>query len=220
MTRNGISCAIALTALGLSACDRSLTEVVLVMASDLRPGADVDTVTTNSGPGAGAPQPFSGCFTQSSIGSFPASLALVSHGLTKSVSVTVQLSRTAAPTFTPVLVLSKTVIGIPFAEGESRMLVVNLAAKCACQGTTCPLPGVDPDCDDLEYPATVPFDSAQAPSGPESNGRCQVNSFGGGGPVPATRPLPPATTGAAGVTGTGGVMPALAGPEGGVLDGT
>ena len=61
------------------------------------------------------------------------------------------------------IVVSKTVTDMRFVAEQTRMLLLELPRSCACQGTSCPLPG-DPVCDKITNPALVPFDPALAPA--------------------------------------------------------
>jgi hypothetical protein len=67
------------------------------------------------------------------------------------------------------------------------MLVLPLLKECACVGSTCPTPGTNPNCDNIDKPAVVPFDPEVAPP---SSGMGAIQGggggpvFDGGGPVP------------------------------------
>jgi len=93
------------------------------------------------------------------LGAFPISMG-VQASQTEVFSARVQLFRSANPNL---VVVSRNVTGVRFVRGEVRMLVVPVKRACACQGTSCPSPGTNPDCDDLESPQTVPLDPTIAP---------------------------------------------------------
>ena len=59
----------------------------------------------------------------------------------------------------------KTVSDVRFVAGEKRMLVLPMSRACACEGTTCPLPG-NPACDSLRNPALEPLNPNVAPPSP------------------------------------------------------
>ena len=58
------------------------------------------------------------------------------------------------------------------------MLVLNVPAACACDGTNCPNPGTVPGCDDLVNPPLEPFDPDLVPPG--NSGRVRGIVPGGG----------------------------------------
>jgi len=153
----------ALLLLAVAGCHDPVTEVVLVLESDLVLPNDADTlqVATIAGPSAPAVNDFNVFTTQASLFgvAFPLSIGFSSGG-TQSFSLTVQLLRAAAGTQT--IVVSRSITNIRFVAQETMMLVVPLFRACACQGTSCPNPG-DPDCDNLASPALEPFDPAVAP---------------------------------------------------------
>ena len=62
----------------------------------------------------------------------------------------------------PEIVVAKTVSDVRFVAGQKRMLVLTMSRACACEGTTCPLPG-NPACDSLRNPALEPLDPNVAP---------------------------------------------------------
>jgi len=146
----------------LAGCRADLTEVALVVQSDLQVPADVEAMDVASVDGPFAPpvNPFFGG-TGVPLTPFPLSVAFASGGKTASFSVTVRLFR-AVTTGTPVLVVSRTVTDIRFVSGQTMMLVLPMNRACACQGTSCPSPG-DPECDNIEQPTLEPFDPAVAP---------------------------------------------------------
>jgi hypothetical protein len=144
--RAGWLCAL----LALAGCQDPLTEVVVVIDSDLQVPGDVDSVQ------------FRVDDTQffDNLERFPASIGVVSQGTRTAFSFHVTLGRVYPPQ-NPVI--SRSATGIRFVEGETMMLVVKLPAACACVGTNCPNPGAFPDCDNLVSPPLEPFDPAVAP---------------------------------------------------------
>jgi hypothetical protein len=148
----------------LAGCHEPLTQVVVVFQSDLQPPSEVDAldVAFIQGPYAPMVNPF---FSGNGIPlrQFPVSVGFVSGGRTQSFSIVARLFRGTSQFATPPIVVSRTVTGIPFEDQETMMFVLPLLKACSCQGTSCPNPGVNPDCDNIDKPPVVPFDPAVAP---------------------------------------------------------
>jgi hypothetical protein len=171
----------------LAGCHEDLTQVVLVVQSDLSVPNDVDgmDVTAIEGPFAPPVNPFFNQFGQT-LGPFPLSVGFQSGGLTTSFSAVVRLFRGAFSS--PTLVMSRNVTGVEFVDQQTMMLLFPMNRACACQGTSCPSPG-NPECDNVNNPELLPFDPAVAPPS------TMMGAIPGGGGVPIG-------TGAAGSTGT------------------
>jgi len=151
----------SLLLLAATGCDE-LTEVVLVVESDLTVPGEVDWFDLTIAPGPIAPIATSlFVIPGPQIQGFPLSVGFVSSGQTASFSFVARLFISAA-TSTPDLVVSRTVSDVRFAGGATRMLRLSLPRACACDGTSCPLPG-DPLCDNIRNPILEPFDPAVAP---------------------------------------------------------
>jgi hypothetical protein len=154
----------ALSLLAVAGCHDPVTEVVLVLESDVVVPLEADMLqlATIAGPSAPVLNDFNAVTTQDPLfsGAFPLSMGFGSAGATRAFSVTVQLLRNAA--FPATIVVSRTITNIRFVDQQTMMLTVPLFRACACQGTSCPNPG-DPDCDNLASPALQPFDPALAP---------------------------------------------------------
>lgn len=146
----------------LVGCRDDITEVALVVQSDLQVPAEVEAMDVAGVDGPFAP-PVNPFFSSGGVPlpAFPLSVGYGSGGRTTSFSVTVRLFR-AVTTGTPVLVVSRTVTDIRFVPGQTMMLVLPMNRACACQGTSCPSPG-DPECDNIEQPTLEPFDPTVAP---------------------------------------------------------
>jgi hypothetical protein len=147
----------------LVGCNDELTQVVLVVQSDLTIPSEVDgmDVTSIEGPFAPPVSPF--LSFGGALDAFPRSVGYQSGGVTRSFSVTVRLFRgVSQQTSTPTLIISRTVTDVSFVEGQTMMLLFPLTRACACDGTTCPSPG-NPACDNLVAPEVQPFDPAIAP---------------------------------------------------------
>ena len=171
-------------------CHEELTQVVLVVQSDLTVPSDVDgmDVSTVEGPFAPPVNPFFNQFGQT-LPPFPLSVGFQSGGGTRSFSAVVRLIRGAFST--PTLVISRTVTDVRFVDQQTVMLLFPMNRACACQGTSCPSPG-NPECDDMENPELLPFDPAVAPPS------TMMGAIPGGGPINTgtagsvgTRPPPP-----------------------------
>jgi hypothetical protein len=167
----------------LAGCRHNITEVALVVESDLNVPADVEQMDVGSVAGPFAPQVnpfFSG--TGEQIAPFPLSVGFESDGMTTTFSITVRFFK-GVTSPSPALVMSRTVTDIRFVTGQTMMLVLPMKRACACQGTSCPSPG-NPECDNIDQPALQPFDPAVAP--PSST--LGTIGTGGGG---VTRPPTP-----------------------------
>jgi hypothetical protein len=219
--------AMALAPIAAIGCAQgSVTEVVLVLTSDIAVPSDADSIQvvadfegSPSSPG-GFVQEQSGLF---GLSGFPVSVGFVSsNGDTPGFSVAIDLDRS----FTGLeqqIIVRRHLTGIAFVKGEMRMLIVPLSKACACQGTTCPNPG-NPACDDIVNPDTEPFDPARAP--PSSSAGPGIVL---GGPDAGVSPPPLRDSGSGPIVLDAGprdavTVPPDAGPpdgarEGGVTDG-
>jgi hypothetical protein len=167
----------------VAGCHDPLTQVVVVFTSDLVVPNDVDSAGVAASSGVDPPGQFS-LFT-TTISPFPLSIG-VEGEQSPVFSLSVLLTRFDLTTGTQLPVVTRNATGVRFVPQQTRMLVISLPAACACHGTTCPLPGTNPDCDTLENPETVPFDPEVAPP---SNALSQP---GGGILVrPPTKTAPP-----------------------------
>jgi hypothetical protein len=167
----------ALLPLLVAGCRRDVTEVALVVQSDLAVPADVEAMDVASIAGPFAP-PASAFFGNGqTLAPFPLSVGFESGGMTNTFSVTVRLFK-GVTSPSAAVVVSRTVTDIRFVSDERMMLVLPMNRACACQGTSCPGPG-DPECDNIDQPTLQPFDSAVAP--PSST--LGDTGMGGGGPI-------------------------------------
>jgi hypothetical protein len=159
----------------LAGCRDSLTQVVVVLQSDLVVPTETDGVQTAVVEGPLPPGPNSG-FGVGLTSAFPLAFGVTSGGITSTFSFTVQLTRGFnSGTGLPLIVVNRTVSDIRFVDEQTMMLVVPLLRACACQGTSCPSPG-NPMCDAIDRPALLPFDPAVAP--PSVSGSGLVFSVG------------------------------------------
>jgi hypothetical protein len=166
-----------LVALPVAGCRDDLTQVVMVIDSDLTTPSDVDSVdvTATAGPFAPSVSTFFGN-GQSTTG-FPMSVGFLSAGKTSDFSAVVRLFHGAFQGQSPTLVMSRTVTDVRFVDQKTMMLVVEMLRVCACSGSTCPSPG-NPACDDIDNPPLRPFDPTVAP--PSTN---MPVSNSNGGPI-------------------------------------
>ena len=136
--------------------DGGVTEVVIVVESDLAvpDEADAYDVTSIDGPFAPAPSP-SFDLTKP-IGAFPHELVFFPGAQGADFSVVVRLFRDVYHGTTPTLIASRTVTDVRFVAGRTMMLPLPIARACTCAGTSCPTAG-DPQCDNLDRPALRPY---------------------------------------------------------------
>jgi hypothetical protein len=155
-----VGLALSLSLMSATGCRDDLSEVVLVVDSDLIVPTEVDGFDVTMAAGPIAPPPGVTFFVPP-ITEFPLSVGFVSLGETTTFSFVVRLFVNVA-TMPPEIVASRTVSDVRFAGGETVMLRLSLPRVCACHGTSCPLPG-NPACDNLQNPRLEPFDPDKAP---------------------------------------------------------
>jgi hypothetical protein len=154
--------ALLLLSLPAAGCRDDLTQVVLVVESDLSIPGEVDGVDVTATPGPFAPSVSQFITNASAPVSFPLSVGFLSSGRTTSFSFVVRLFHGAFQAQAPSLIVSRAVTDVRFVSQQTMMLVLPMRRVCACQGTTCPSPG-NPECDNIDKPALQPFDPAVAP---------------------------------------------------------
>lgn len=149
-------------------CHDPVTEVVVVMQSDLAIPAETETLSfsANQGP----VPPMNGGFGLTAEGStslfgftFPLSIGFTSGGGTPNFSITLQLMHGVNQFGAPNILVSRTATDIRFVDQKTMMLVLPFLRACACNGTSCPSTD-NPDCNSLEHPALQPLDPAIAGS--------------------------------------------------------
>lgn len=158
MTRARVVLALALA---FAAGCNDLTQVVLVVESDLEAPEDVDGFDLIFTPGPIAPVPGQ-FFGSNQLQDFPLSVGFESQSVTASFSIVARLFKFSQAATEHLLVVTRTVSDVRFVDGETRMLVLTLPRACACEGTSCPLPG-NPACDNLINPTLQAFDPNVAP---------------------------------------------------------
>jgi hypothetical protein len=148
----------------VASCHDPVTEVVVVMQSDLSiPGeAQRIAVSYNAGP----LPPLIGGVAVTTMNellygrTFPLSIGFTSGGNTSSFSITTQLLKGVNQGGSDDIAVSRTVTDIRFVDETMTMLVLPLLRACACDGTSCPTG--NSDCDSLHNPAVQPLDPAVA----------------------------------------------------------
>jgi hypothetical protein len=170
---------LAVPLLLLAGCRHDLTQVALVIQSDLDIPAEVETMETTSVAGPFAPPANQFNATGPALPPFPLSIGFESGGQTPNFSVTVRLFK-GINTGNPFLVASRTVTDIRFVPDKTMMFVLTMNRECACQGTSCPAVG-NPACDNIDKPELQPFDPAVAPPSSMLSTDPGVVSTGSGG---------------------------------------
>lgn len=149
----------------LAGCRDDLTQVVVVIQSDLVVPTETDSIQTLVVDGPLPPDSggFNG-FPGSGplVSGFPLSFGVKTDGQTASFSFSVQLTKGFNSGSAPLIVVKRTFTDVRFVDEQTLMLVVSLPRACACQGTSCPAPG-DPQCDGIDQPMLQPFDPTIAP---------------------------------------------------------
>ena len=133
-----------------------MTEVVIVLESDLAIPAEVDAYDFASIDGPFAPAPSPSFDSTRPLGAFPQTLSFWPGAQPVDFSVVVRLFKDVYHGTTPMLIASRTVTDIRFVAGQSMMLPLPIARACTCQGTSCPTAG-DPQCDNIDRPALQPY---------------------------------------------------------------
>jgi hypothetical protein len=165
----------ALCAYAAVGCHDPVTEIVLVVDSDLSVPSEIDGVTIN---GAGAPITLD--LQVPGLG-LPASLGLLPAG-------------DNPPPFTLVVwatrqgqvIASRSATNIEFVHGQRRALLMSLLRACACFAPSCATPS-DPLCADLDPPDLVPLDPDDLPKlpRPSDGGADGPRDTASGGPPDA-----------------------------------
>ena len=154
---------LALAMLAAVGCHDPVTEIVLVLDTDLAIPAEANSLEIELATPAGTFDS-SYSFDGAAAGvKFPATLALVPGDAAGygPFDLTATLTR-GQLAGTNTLVVRRKVFGLRFVRGATRALFLTLGRACACQGTTCP-EALTPSCADLTTPTLTPFDPAQLP---------------------------------------------------------
>jgi hypothetical protein len=150
----------------LTGCRDDLTQVVVVLQSDLVVPTETDGIQTRVTDGPFAPDPGgfgAGFFGGGPLTSgFPLSFGVNSGGQSSSFSFNVQLTKGSNSGLPQLIVVNRTITDVRFVDEKTMMLVIPMMRACACAGTSCPGPG-DPLCDAIDRPTLEPFDPEVAP---------------------------------------------------------
>ena len=158
----------AVLLVALAGCHDPVTEVVVVIESDLSIPAEADRVDTSFA--FGSAPPFNGnpgtttVVTSLEGRRFPISVGFTSRGSMPNFSTTVQVLHGIDEGGQPNNEVSRTVTDIRFVHQETMMLVLQLLRVCACDGTSCAITD-NPDCASLRNPTLQPFDPVVAGTG-------------------------------------------------------
>ena len=164
--------------LALAGCHASVTEVVVVVDTDLSLPAQAETFELEvKSPRVGTTQVFGApvrvadggpTVANGALPRFPATIGLVprdDRGY-EPFDVTATLLHTA-PGGPSEIVVQRSATGVEFVRGETRTLFLSLLQACACAGTSCPAAGA---CGDLTSPTLSPFDPGHLPRVTSSDG--------------------------------------------------
>jgi hypothetical protein len=184
---------VGLGLLALAGCHSPVTEVVVVIDTDLRTPDDADTLNVQiTSPHLATNQTFSAMrgvdgslISRGDLPTFPTTLGLLPDpGGLAPFSITVTLLRSSPTTKEDVIAVRKAT-DVQFVRGQTRTLVLTLLRACACKGTSCPDPTTTPACADLVAPTLTPFDPTQVPHVVRADGGASVD---GGGDAAADAP--------------------------------
>jgi hypothetical protein len=150
--------------LALAGCHSPVTEVVVVVDTDLSTPSEANTLQLQiTSADANATQVFGGA-GQSTLPIFPATIGLLpGPGAPVPFTVTATLSLTNPQTRSPQIVAVRKASDVQFVHGQTRALVLTLLRACACKGTNCPAPTSTSPCGDLVTPTLTPFDPNRIP---------------------------------------------------------
>jgi hypothetical protein len=153
--------------LALAGCHSPVTEVVVVIDTDLSTPAEADTLQLQiTGGTVDSTQTF-GPLAKNPLPTFPATIGLVpGPGPLAPFSITATLLRTSPQE----IVAVRTATDVQFVQGQTRALVLTLLRACACMGTNCPTPTTTPPCGDLVAPTLASFDPNHIPHGSSTDG--------------------------------------------------
>lgn len=139
--------------LALAGCHDPVTEVVLVVDTDLAVPSEVELMTIEIDG-----KVISRLNYELGPGDFPATLGLLPSSDVGDRRFDLSVSLFRRQGAMPVaLVARRAAIGVRFVPGATKALFVPISRACACQGTVCPNPS-PPACADLTSPMLTPFD--------------------------------------------------------------
>jgi hypothetical protein len=154
---------LALALLAATGCHDPVTEIVLVVDTDVAIPAEASSLELELATPAGV-FTLAYSFDGAAAGTkFPATVGLVPGDAAGYGPFDLTATLTRGPlTGSNTVVVRREVFGLRFVRGATRALFLSLGRACACQGTTCP-EALTPSCADLHAPTLTPFDPAQLP---------------------------------------------------------
>jgi hypothetical protein len=182
--------ATAAAALTLAGCHDPVTEVVVVIDTDLSLPAEADTlevqVTSPRGTQTFTYGQVSAPTGPNALPKFPATIGVVpSDGSEALFTVTATLLLTPNdPRFGNQVVVARKATDVRFVHGQTRMLFVSLLRACRCVGTSCPDPRGTTECSDLAGPTLADFDPGHLPRATSSDGGVRPDAAPGDGSAP------------------------------------
>jgi hypothetical protein len=169
----------------LAGCHAPVTEVVVVIDTDLSTPAEADMLeveitssqSTTNQTFAVSRDMDAGVISRGNLPTFPATIGVVpgASGVAP-FSITATLLRANAETNLEEIVVARKATDVQFVQGQTRTLVLTLLRACACKGTNCPNPSTTPPCGDLVSPTLTPFDPQHIPHVTLSDGGAPVDS--------------------------------------------
>jgi hypothetical protein len=145
-------------------CHDAVTEIVLVIDTDLSVPAEVDLLVLELDTPAGIVRSrYELGDASAGATKFPATVGLVpgDAGGYSPFGLTASLLHTT-PDGAGIVVVHRTAAGLRFVRGSMRALFLSLPRACECPGATCPT-APEPSCADLNAPTLTPFDPAHLP---------------------------------------------------------
>jgi hypothetical protein len=150
--------------LALAGCHSSVTEVVIIVDTDLSTPREADALQLKISSANFSASPSFGGFTGQPLPKFPATIGVVpGPGGPTPFSVTATLLLTKAQTHEQDIVAVRNATDVQFVPGQTRAIVLTLLRACACKGTNCPDPATTPACADLVAPTLSTFDPNHIP---------------------------------------------------------
>jgi len=146
-------------------CHDPVTQIVLVVDSDLVAPGEVNRLELEIDQPGGVTERRE---FDLHANEFPATGTLVPGDAAGYGPFSVRASLFLLPNDTDPVVV-RTVSGVRFVRGATRMLYIALPRACACAGTSCPN-ALTPACADLTNPPLVSFDPAHLPHLPPTDG--------------------------------------------------
>jgi hypothetical protein len=171
--------------LALAGCHSPVTEVVVVIDTDLSTPSEADTLQLQiTSATSDTTQTFGGTLARQPLPTFPATIGLVpGPGTPAPFSITATLSLTNPKE----IVAVRTATDVQFVQGQTRTLVLTLLRACACKGTNCPSASTTPPCGDLVAPTLTPFDPHHIPHVERADAGTSADG-GGDAAADATKP--------------------------------